>query len=281
MWLNISLTTIMVLSVAGIVFLFYRHWPRLRILDVSTVPEAQRAEVRDRLLLDRMKRNSEKNRRRINKFFIPFVKKTQIFFSNARQCLLDLEKKYRREAEGGSPIGRGAVKRRVETLLEEASALSKLDKFVEAEKVFIEVISLDPKNIIAYRGLVDVYLEMKEYGQAMQTAEFVLKLELRRSEKVFRANDNGEKSEALSNARELADAYVDLGYVAQLMSDDFKAITNYENALETEPNNPRNLTLLLERYLAVKRSDDARKILARLEDVNPDNQKLSDYRAQL
>jgi len=51
----------------------------------------------------------------------------------------------------------------------------------EAEKKFIEIISLDPKNLKAYKGLGQVYLELKEYKQAEQTFMFVLQLEKKNS----------------------------------------------------------------------------------------------------
>ena len=122
---------------------------------------------------------------------------------------------------------------------------------------------------------------MKEYAQALQTAEFILKLITRQSTPITKTDEAGKSFATVSNAHELADAYCDVGYIHGLLNQQDQMADSYFKALELEPNNPRNISLMLEIYIRQGRKSHALDLLADLERVNPDNQRLKEFRDQI
>lgn len=281
MVLNIIFIAVIVLCLGVIIFIYLRKLPRARTLDVKTVPAARRAEVRDRILLERIKRNSEWGKSVVGKGLAPIGKVSKLVVKKLFSKIYDLEEKYKKEAAGQNPLKRSQLKNKMTQLLADAQKSFKDGKYQDAEKAYIEIISLDPKNIEAYEGLNDVYLEIKEYAQALQTAEFILKLISRQSTPLTKQDDKGKSFSTVSNAHERADAYCDLGYIHGLLNQQDQMSDCYFKALELEPNNPRNISLMLEIYIRQGRKSHALDLLADLERVNPDNQRLKEFKDQI
>ena len=281
MILNIILVCVIVVSLVIVLFIAIRKFPKVKTLDVSTVPAARKAEVRDRILMERMKRSSKKSREVVKKGTVPLFKAVGNISRKIFKKIYALEKKYKKEAETNVPLKAGDVKNKIRNLFDESQKLAKDEKYQEAEKIFIEIISLDPRNLDAYNGLTDIYLEMKEYQQALQTEEFVLKLERKKTKEVEKETETGQKYKVASNAHELADVYSDLGYIYQMMENEEKSAENYYKALEYERNNPKHISQMLEIYIKQGKKPQAFGLIERLEKVNPDNQKLKDYREQI
>ena len=281
MILNIVLIVVILLAFSIIAFILFRKFPKLKTLDVSTVPAARRAEVRDRILMERMKRSSEKGKRIMKKSATPVFKIFAVVVKKVFKKVYDLERKYKKEAENKTPLKAGDLNNKIKNLFAEASSAAKEEKFQEAEKIYIEIIGFDPRSMDAYKGLTDVYIEMKEYQQAVQTAEFVLKLEKKNSSEVEKETETGQKYKTVSNAQELADIYADIGYIYQLSEKIDLAAEQYFKAFELEPKNPRNISQMLEIYIKQKKKAQAVDLLQRLDKVNPENQKLKEYSDQI
>lgn len=281
MLLNIIFISVIVLCLGVIAFIYLRKFPKTRTLDVQTVPAARRAEVRDRILLERIKRNSDWGKSLVIKGLIPVGRIFKVVVKKLFSKIYDLEEKYKKQAASQAPLKRSQLNNKVVQLIAVAQKLFRDGKYQEAEKIYIEIISLDPKNIEAYEGLNDVYLEIKEYPQALQTAEFILKLVSRQSTQLIKKDENGKSFTVISNAHELADSYCDLGYIYGLLDQQEQMAENYYRALEVEPNNPRNISLMLEIYIAQGKKSQALDLLADLERVNPENQRLKEFRDQI
>jgi tetratricopeptide (TPR) repeat protein len=281
MILNIVLVVVILIAFGIIAFILFRKFPKLKTLDVSTVPAARRAEVRDRILMERMKRSSEKGRKIIKKSATPVFKIFGVVAKKVFKKVYDLENKYKKEAENKIPLKAGDLNNKIKNLFVEASTAAKDEKFQEAEKIYIEIIGLDPRSLDAYKGLTDVYIEMKEYQQAVQTAEFVLKLEGKKSKEIEKESETGQKYNTVNNSQELADIYSDIGFIYQLSEKIDLSAVNYFKAFELEPRNPRNISQMLEIYIKQKKKAQAIGLLDRLEKVNPENQKLKEYSEQI
>jgi len=280
MVLNIIFISIIVISLAVIIFIYARKIPQARVLDVQSLPEEQTAQARDRILRERMRRHSKKGRQAIKKGAGPIFAGVKNFFSKIFKRIHELEKKYQKEASG-KPLEQNELTSKLKTLIAEAEKLQKEEKLAEAEKKFIEVITLDPRNIKAYKKLAEIYLNRKELPQARETYFYVLKLEKKQSQIIGKKDQQGNPIQVVSNAHELADAHIDLGQVFQMMKKYDQAMQHYQSALELEPNNPRNLDQMLEIALITKNKEVATDMLVRLEQVNPENQKLSEYRSKV
>ena len=281
MLLNIILIAVVVICLGIVFFLIVRKFPKLRTLDIETVPQAQTAKVRDRILLERMKRQTTKSKEAIKKGATPMFAWLKRKIKSGFGKIYDLEKKYQKEAEDKTPLKGKELQSKMNNLLLEATKLLKIENYSEAEKRFIEIVSLDPKNVIAYQGLADVYLAQKEYKQAMQTYLFILRLVKKKSSIVVKQTELGQQFKTISNVSEVADVHMDIGYLYQLMEKPEKAMEQYQKALESEPNNPRNLDQMIQLCLQLKNKRMAIEMSSRLEQVNPENQKLREYKDKI
>ena len=277
MLLNITLISAIVISLGVIIFIIGRKFPKLKTLDVDTVPQAQTAKVRDRILLERMKRTTKKSKEAVRKQAVPFLNKFTNIIKKIIEKVYALEKKYQKQATEKNPLSAKESKTQVADLLTKAQSFIKKEKWNDAEKLLIEVVSLDSKNKDAYQGLFDVYFSTKEYKQALQTAQFILRLVQKGSQRVEKQDKVGQKYYTVSNAPELADVYMEMGEVYRRMEKPELALVNYQKALEVEPNNPRNLDQTIEICIRQKHKSLAFDLIKRLEEVNPENQKLKDY----
>lgn len=277
MLLNIMLICIVAACAFLIAFIVARKLPKLKSLDVDTVPAAQIAKVRDRILLDRMKRRSEKGGELIAKAAAPLFSAVKRVVQKLIFKIYALEKRYQREAKMKANLTGPELENSVRSLLGDADMRMKAEEWREAEKILIEAISLDPRSIPAYNGLAEIYSRLKEYKQALQTRQFILKLVLKQSRGAEKKDENGDIRTIYPNAAEAAGAYSDLGDVFRLMDKNDKALENFKQALRIEPNSPRHINKILETSLALKNKTLAREMLSQLEKANPENQKLKEF----
>ena len=249
-----------------------RKLPYLKSLDVDTVPEEQAAKVRDRILLERLKRAGLKSGEIFQLHVLPVFARLVGIKKRLVNRLYALEKKYQKEeAQTRVLIGR-ELENKIKSTLDDADDLVKQEKYSEAEKQLIEIVSLDAQNVSAYERLYGIYIATKEYKQALQTAQFLLKLALKKNKQKV-----GQKQQIASNTLRLADVYIDLGDVNKLLDNNDEAFENYQKALEVEPNSPKNLDKNLEMSIILKQKALAADLLKRLQETNPQNQKLREY----
>jgi len=262
-------------------FIVISKLPKLKTLDVKTVSEAVEEEAKKKILKQRMQRQTKKGGEAVKKAVFPILQRLKKTFSGYLKKIKDLERKYEKEAEGRQKLNPADSKRKIEILLKQAEKSFKKQKIAQAEKEFIEVISLQPNNVKAYEGLTKVYLEQKEYDQALQTQGFVLKLAKKKSELVEGTNDKGLVYKTYSNADDLSDAFYDYARILYLKDSKEKALENFQKALEIQPNNPRNLAQVIELSIELKNKILALDTLKELERVNPENQKLKEYNEKI
>jgi tetratricopeptide (TPR) repeat protein len=275
--LNIVFIFLIFTSLGIIGWIVFRKFPQLRSLDVATVKEEQAARVRDRILLDRMMRSTKRGKELLKRGTGSIFSKSFSMIKKIFKRVYELEKEYEKKSHDPSKLSRVEMRNRINSLVEEGMNLMKASRFSEAEKIFIEVISLDHKNIDAYKKLGNVYLSLKEYKQALQTFEFVLKLELKKGSPVMKETERGQKYNTISNAMDVAAIYNDLGFVYRRLEKDNKALDSFLHAQQLEPNNPRHLDEIIEISIILKNKSLAFDMLKKLEEVNPENQKISEY----
>jgi len=272
MILNIILIAIIAVSLAVVIYIVARKVPYLKTLDVDTVPEEQAAQVRDRILHERLKRAGVKSGQLFEKHVSPLFSKVTVFKKRLVSRIYALEKKYQKEESQTKVLIGRELENKLKIMLAEAADLFKKEKHNEAEKQLIEIISLDVQNAPAYGLLYDIYIATKEYKQAWQTAQFLLKLAMKKNKQKL-----GHKQQVASNVLRLADVYLNLGDVSRLLGNNDEAFENYQKALEVEPNSPKNLDKNLEMSIILKQKSLALDLLKRLEETNPQNQKLREY----
>ena len=150
-------------------------------------------------------------------------------------------------------------------LLADAENYIQNERYDEAEKNLIEVIGLDSKDISVFVKLGHLYFKRNSSQEALQTLEHALKL----------CEVQGKEGCDLGNI------YFDLAEVHENM-ENFKSALIYSNkAVNVEQNNPRYLDMKLRISIMLKDKISALDAFEKLLDVNPENQKLIDFKKQI
>ncbi|MCX6784415.1 MAG: tetratricopeptide repeat protein, partial [Candidatus Komeilibacteria bacterium] len=176
--------------------------------------------------------------------------------------------------------------------LQEAQKALAADRVVEAEKILLQVIAVDPHNVGAYRGLGEVYRRQKNYDQAKEVFEFLLKLNDKDPLAYLGLADLAEaKGDLLTASQEYhrvltldtanVPSYLALAKTYQAMGQTNEAQEVIKQGLEVEPRNVVLLDFLIEISIILQDQPEAIKAWEKLQIVNPDNQKLSELREQI
>jgi tetratricopeptide (TPR) repeat protein len=178
-------------------------------------------------------------------------------------------------------------------LLEEGDEHRRADRYSEAEKNYVEIISLDPKNVSAYIGLAKTYFNQDKFKEAEEVARHVVESLDSASELAWAYLGRALKAQskwddaavsfkhALKLNPLMAKRWIDLGDCYKEGGGLAEAIGAFRKAAEIEPNNPRVLDQLIGISIISGDKRLAREAFLQLQAVNPENQKLVDWEAQI
>lgn len=294
MLITISIITIVVaLFIVG--FIVIRKFPQLTAIDLSSLPKEKQKKVKTDIIEQRVVRKVNDVVGGFASFFRPFFYKILAIFKNWYQHILNLEKYYKERSkkvkfdqDKKEDVSSLSLDDRTKT----AEEMLAKDQLVEAEQVFIDIISHDPKNVRAYYGLAQVYFKQKDLEHSEATYEHILKLEPEQSfayaglakialekNQTEEALKGFEKAIILPGAR--IDNYIDLGKLYEKLSENEKALETYKIAATKEPNNPKILDLLLEASILNKKRVLAKNTFNKLKKTNPENNKLEDFKRRI
>jgi len=282
-----------IVSLAVISVVIFRKFPQLVIIDIETMVREKQAKIKEDILLKRVARKAKERGKPLLTAGTEIKRGVGGFFERAYGRAKDLEKKYALERQTAKPSKTkpGAVDR-IKLLVDEADKFFSEDRLREAEEKFIEVISLDHHNIDAYRGLGRVYFKTKQFEQAKETLDFIIKLkkaddrvydilgEIAYHEGDYNAAKDyylkalGKKTGAVSYHLALAKAYAALG-------DREAAQTTLMEAREFEPKNPKTLDFLVENSIILGKKEQAKKFLKEYSALNADNPKLAELKEKI
>lgn len=289
MLVDFTLIVLMVLSAVAFVLVVGRKLAIISSVDVKTIPERKVGAIKNRLIEERFSRGFREVFHLFRRWLRPVHKVVSVQYDRAVEHLKVLEEKYSLPTDR-SQIG-DSQQVKVTQLLNEARTMVDEERFAEAEKRCLEAISLSQREAYAYRLLADIYLQQKEYGQARELFEFLLKLNAEDSEAhvglgrvAAGAGDYQGAAAEYQKSLALADqAYVhlDLAEVYQALGDRNKALAACRDALAIEPRNPKILDAFCSLAIECGNREYANDALTRLKEVNPENQKLTEFTAQL
>ncbi len=252
---NIIPLILILISLSIVIIIIVKKFPVLANLDVGSIPKEKEAKFKEQIISGRLKRNIIKGSFKLTRFIKPALQIVSNFFKWVYDKLHELKDTYKSQ----EVLPRKEAGKRADELLVEAGELIKNEELDMAEKKLIEIINLDNKNIEAFRTLGELYFERKNLEEAKQTFEHVIKLE------------QGESGEI----------YFDLSLVNRDMENLKEAADNIKKALEFEPNNPRYIDTALQISIINKDKVEALDAYSKLKEVNPDNQKLDEIKAQI
>ncbi|MEK9152119.1 MAG: tetratricopeptide repeat protein [Patescibacteria group bacterium] len=238
------------ICVLAAVIIIARKFPQISLIDVESIPLERDAKKKREIVIARVDRIAAGWVRKFLGTVRPVAQRIQASFRRLYRRALVLE----RQLERSEPVLRVEIRARVNQLLTEGAQFFDAGDAAGAERRFIDAIALDARNLEAYRGLIEIYLLTKQYAEARETSQFLLK--------IVRAG------------RERAKDFLNLGLACGQMGDPAAAVAAFEEAVAREPMNPKHLDLLLEACILKGNKGRALEVFELLKTANPDNQKL-------
>ena len=227
---NIIPLILILVSLSVIIVIVVRKFSILASLDIDSIPAEREAKFKEQIISNRLKRSFFKYYHKLLKILKPLASGAQSAGRWLFKKLVEFKENYNRE---NAPLKSGAEN--PEKLFSEAADLMKSEDWDGAEKKFIEIISLDSRNYLAFRELGNLYFTRKDYNEAKQSFAHALRL----IEQNGGGADNGNNSL-------IACLYCDMAEVAHAMADPDETMAHIKKALQLEPNNPRYLDIKLE-----------------------------------
>lgn len=235
-----------VAAIAAIAVVVVRKFPQLASMNIEQSPAEKLKRVKEKIVVKRMLRQIQVAKKKIvapeNWARVKYVVR------DAYQKLKLLEEKYKvHTSEGKIQLllkrGRGAL----------------ADDLELAEQCFLDVITLDPRNLESYEALLHIYLGKKQVQEAIELLDFLVKLNPASSGRYL-----FEVAGALLRAEDSAGAWQ---YAVQ--------------AISFEPTNPKYLDFLIELAILEEHKREGEKYLEKLREVNPENGKIEDFERRL
>lgn len=247
-------TIVIVLSVLTLLVLIIRKIPSLRVIDIESIKKEKLKATKELIIFQKLTRKSSGAFGKVTKRSATAVRVASKYGRRAVQRLYALEQYYQKLTRIAEEGEHTYDKERVRKLADEADELVKQDEFIPAEKIYIDIISHNPKSIDAYEGLGMLYRKNKQFDQARETLAFSLKLS---------PND--------------ASVLAALGELELDLDNEKKALEHFQKAVKKRPKNPKYLDLYIDAALRSGSLRDAREGMKKLKEVNPENKKLEEF----
>ncbi len=265
--------TLFLISAATAVTLVGRKLSILSSIDVESIPAERDKRAKTKIIEMRMSRKFQSFLAVLALASEPLQRGADFASRRLRALyawIIEIREKHRRHAiVGGATVSLENLspEERTERLLAEGSDLTDKEQYEDAERRFIDVLSLDSHSCAAYEGLARIYRQKKEWAQARDVLGCAIKL-MKEQHKGSEESDRWAVSyaELLNDA---AEVYVKL-------DESLKALACAKEAVELQPNNPKYLDALLDIHVALGQRLKAETVLDQLRKANPENEKLDE-----
>lgn len=276
-------------SFVVIVFVIVKKFPQLTLLDVESIPEVKEEKKKNEFLKKRAEKKNQETKEKQKEKIEPILQMSKNIQSSFRKFVGQIEKRvfqdtFRRVRQ--QKIEQGiSPQDEIQTLLKDAMFAYEQENFESAEKKYIEVIRLDPKEVLAYSGLADVYVALKQTKEAEETYKFVHHLDPNNEHVLVSLADLAEAQGNITAAigyyekavilnDSVSSRFAKFANLLQGEKQYHAALESMKQALELEPQNPKYLDNIIELAIMVGNKALAEEQYKKLRLVNPDNQKL-------
>lgn len=244
---------LVIIPLCVIVFIVYKAIPRLRIIDVLSILKERERKVKENIIFSKIQRTGGVKVKRLAGVFSELILIISKYGRRTVQKLYRLEQYYqklKRSAQDGSlSYSDETIRQRLDV----ASELIRQSEFIPAEKIYIDIISHNPRSVISYEALGNMYIKSEQYEQARETLMFALRL-----------------------SPDDASVNVSIAEIEMKLGNAKSALPYFKKAVEKRPKNPRYLDYYIESALRAGSLKDARLGITTLKDVNPENQKITE-----
>lgn len=279
--LELILDLVLVFAVLAMLLLFLRRLPEVMEakgqLKISELAEPEMHK--ERLTLGRIAK----------KIWISGARKIWLFMLEAKDLRQGqaLATKFIEIVPAKKAFNIGAL-----SALKRANRLDEAGDLEEAERAYLAVIKKHPHEFGAYEGLVKIYTQQKNFSEVQQLLEYLIRhnptndgymtqlgatlMRRRRFREAISAYEQALKIHDLVAVR-----YVNIALCYQAMNDLGQARHNFQKALDLEPANVQYLMLLVDLLLKQDSREEARELLLKGIEINPDSaelrEKLKDF----
>lgn len=259
-FINIISILLIAVCIVLILRIIIKKFPVLAVMDVENIPGQKEAKFKEQIVKERLQREFIKRSSlvyRVLKFGYDYINK---LFKLGYDNLYKLKEKYKSEKR----VKICDRQDKINQLILRFQEMKQTENTKEAEKALIEIIGIDDSYITAFINLGELYSEGKKYKEAKETFKYALQL----SQKQGKAPEQAEISYNLS--------------VVSKEEDNFdEAIEMIRQALDLVSNNPRYIDMLLDLCILKKDKILALDAFDKLTKVNPENQKLEEFRNRI
>lgn len=171
----------------------------------------------------------------------------------------------------------------VHTPMSDADELVTAGRFDEAEQKYFAVLKKFPHEYTAYEGLVKIYLQQKQYDNLSETLEYLVRhvpendsywaqygnvlMSTRQYAQAIPVLEKAVELNALIPAR-----FVNLGLSYQATGDMLSAKANFQKASELEPSNIQYLVFLTDTMIQIDEKEKAIEVLMQAKEMLPDSE---------
>lgn len=290
--LDFLLTLLIIISGFFIAQILWRKAPHLSSINVNNLPEVKAERQKQVILRSRLARASQDLSNRLKKILEPASDQLNLHFKNYYQRLRSFEHELKRKGEKqlNAAVDKSQT---LDAMLVEARQLLNSEEYTKAEDKLIDCLSFDEHNVEAYKLLVDLYRARKQYDEAKETLEYLLRLTHEADSSVYfsladiakergnlkQAEEDYLRSISLSDDNYLY--FLNLAEVYLELEEKEKALQTAQRAYILAPNNPKILDFLINLCIIIRDRALALDYLEQLKAVNPENNKIIDFNKKI
>lgn len=289
---DILLIILILVSGFFIVQMLLRKSPNLASININNLPEIKAERQKQIILRGRLYRGAQELSVRFKKMLEPIQDQINLNFKNYYQRLRSFEHELKRKGE--KQLSEAVDKSQaLNSFLVEARQLINSEEYQKAEDKLIDGLSLDTHNVEAYKLLVDLYRARKQFDEAKETLEYLLRLTHEADPSVYfsladiakergnlkQAEDDYLRSISLSDDNYLY--FLSLAEVYLELDDKEKALQTAQRAYILAPNNPKILDFLINLCIIIQDKVLANDYLEQLKAVNPENNKIIEFNEKI
>lgn len=279
------------LSLVGVLYLFFKHWHEIRLIDPNSIKEEKERRRRDQLVRERFNRMKSGKVEPVKTIYKRAIFSGKTVFHQAYLRLVKLNKFYEQAKRPYAQVA-PSQDERIKVLLDEARSLSRDLKWAEAEKRFLEILLMDNRNADAYKGIGLVYLKQKMLPQAKETFEYLVKVKQeddivyaaladiaslegnKRHEEAMRLKAIETRPRLANRHAELAKFYFSNGYAKE-------AWPSAKRATDLDPKSAKYQEVALECLIEMGEWMEAKRRYDKLRLITEDQPKMQKYRERI
>lgn len=280
---------IIIIALAAIFWIIARKYYCLAIIDTKSIASERENIIKDRIIADRIRRGAAAKLESINGIVIPILERIKNYFRRIYHKILELEKKY--QLSGKIVKINDEMKEKLRMMHILANDFFIKEDFINAENKYIEILSLDRRNLDAYKGLAEIYLKQKNYQHAMEILLHAIKINSKDEHLyitlgiLYKELGNMEEAKkyflkTLALNKKNSSNYVNLYFIYKETDDFKKAIKVISKAAELIPS-AKNLELLIEINILIKDKKMALVAYEQLKAISNEDNKLDEIKRKI